>query len=173
MCLPHEPYKIEREWIHAGLRCAVTQAREAEHRCGYVRVPPGHPLYGAEYGADSVDSLRAHGGINFSEIEPRTEHEDGQGWWFGFDCGHAGDCRYDPNRDLEKLSPKTREMFEYMEKHTPMLLRGFVGFGPEHYWTQPEVEAEVERLADQLAEVWQKAELESAGAALKEALKCQ
>lgn len=153
MCLPHEPYKIEREWTHAGLRCAVTLAREAEHRCGYVRVPPTHPLHGAEFCSDATGHLRVHGGVNFAEIEPCTEHEDGQGWWFGFDCAHAGDCRYDPDRDLEKLSPQAREMFEFMEKHTPMLLRGVVGlWGPEHYWTEDEVAAECERLADQLAE---------------------
>ena len=161
MCLPHEPYKIEREWIHAGLRCAVTQAREAEHRCGYVRVPPGHPLYGA----DSVDSLRVHGGINFAEIEPCTEHEDGQGWWFGFDCGHAWDGKFDPAVDPETLTPRAREIYDVYARCN-LLHDG-------HYWTHADTVAEVERLADQLAEVWQKAELESAGTALKEALECQ
>jgi hypothetical protein len=148
MCLPHQPYKIEREWIHAGLRCVVTQAWEAQHRCGYVRVPPGHPVHGHE--AEDLGNVQVHGGINFAEIEPCTEHEDGQGWWFGFHCGHAWDLRYDPNVDLERLSPSTRETFEYMGKHLPTILRGF---GGEHYWTEDEVAAECDGLADQLAEI--------------------
>jgi hypothetical protein len=37
MCLPVNPYKIEREWKAFGLSCAVVLAREASHRCGYVR----------------------------------------------------------------------------------------------------------------------------------------
>jgi len=162
MCLPHTPYKIEREWIHAGLRCAVTQAREAEHRCGYVRVPPGHPLYGAEYGADSVDSLRAHGGVNFSGIEPCTEHEDGQGWWFGFDCGHAWDAKFDPNVDPETLPPYAREVYDIYARCN-MLHDG-------HYWTEVEVVAECDRLADQLVAVAQEAELKSVGEVLKAAI---
>jgi hypothetical protein len=160
MCLPHTPYKIEREWIHAGLRCAVTQAREAEHRCGYVRVPPGHPLYGKSYDDDDF-SVNAHGGVNFSEKEPCTEHEDGQGWWFGFDCGHCFDGKFDPKIDPALLSPQAREIRAIYERCN--LLN-------EHYWTQPEVEAEVERLADQLAEIAQEAELKSVGEVLKAAI---
>ena len=149
MCLPHEPFKIEKEWVYRGLHCAVTLAREAEHRCGYVRVPPGHPYYGAEFGSDGLEHLHAHGGVNFAELEPCTEHPDGQGWWFGFDCGHAFDLRYDPNVDLETLSPEARRMFEFMREKTPTILHGF---GGEHYWTLPEVVAECQVLADQLVE---------------------
>jgi hypothetical protein len=43
---------------------------------------------------------------------PCTEHEDGQGWWFGFDCAHAGDMMYDPNADLTTLSPEARTVAE-------------------------------------------------------------
>jgi hypothetical protein len=86
MCLPTLGI-IRREFAHKGLLCAVTQSGKHHHLCGYVRVPPGHPLHGKDF--QSVD-LHAHGGVNFSEPEP-CEHEDGQGWWFGFDCAHSGD----------------------------------------------------------------------------------
>jgi hypothetical protein len=146
MCLPHTPYKIEREWIHAGLHCAVTLVGLGQHRCGYVRVPPGHALYGKSFSDhyDEVGALQAHGGINFSEIEPCTEHEDGQGWWFGFDCGHAWDTKFDPLVDPAVLSRDMRELRAIYVRCNLM---------NEHYWTQPEVEAEVEGLADQLVEV--------------------
>lgn len=125
MCLPLKPYKIEREWQHAGLSCAVTLALAGSHRCGYVRVPPGHTLHGKDYGEFDVE---VHGGLTFAEEEPCTEHEDGQGWWFGFDCAHAGDLPYDP-----------------------ALPAPYPYFPGGHYWTQSEVERETELLADQLS----------------------
>ena len=67
MCLPVSPYKIEREWEHSNLKCAVVQAREGQHRCGYVRVPPNHPLHGKSYDTPNVE---VHGGLTFAEIEP-------------------------------------------------------------------------------------------------------
>lgn len=131
MCLPVTPYRVEREWKHAGLSCAVVQASEGTHRCGYVRVPPGHPLFGKGYDDAEVD---VHGGLTFAEIEPCTEHEDGQGWWFGFDFAHSGDRMYEPGSSLDARFPAMR----------------FVGY-EEHWWTQEEVERETEALADQLA----------------------
>lgn len=141
MCLPVAPFRVEREWKHLDLSCAVVQACEAGHRCGYVRVPPGHPAHGRERG--ELD-LRVHGGVNFSETEP-CEHEDGQGWWFGFDCGHAHDRMYDPDAVLETLSPSVQEIIG--------LLNRFSFHTEGHYWTQAEVEAECEMLAEQLADM--------------------
>jgi hypothetical protein len=145
MCLPLTPFRIEREWKHAGLSCAVVLAREGGHRCGYVRVPPGHPLHGKVYDSPDVD---VHGGLTFSEIEECKEHADGQGWWFGFDCAHAGDASYDPNMtaaDCESEEGRARMRIEQefrVEFHNRRA---------EHYWTCDEVAAETERLADQLA----------------------
>ena len=90
MCLPVKPYKVEREWKTFGLSCAVVQNREAGNRCGYVRVPPGHPAWGKHY--DDVD-VDVHGGLTFARPEPCMEHEDGQGYWLGFDCAHSRDKR--------------------------------------------------------------------------------
>jgi hypothetical protein len=138
MCLPVVPYKIEREWEHAGLKCAVVQAREAQHRCGYVRVPPGHPLHGKYYDTPDVD---VHGGLTFAKEEP-CAREYGQGWWFGFDCAHAGDSSFDMSAPIDSLSESARRIRSVYED--------WLGID-EHYWTQPEVERETERLAEQLA----------------------
>jgi hypothetical protein len=154
MCLPVHPFKVEREWEHAGLKCAVVQAREVQHRCAYVRVPPGHPLHGRPY--DEAANLEVHGGITFSEEEPCVE-EDGKGWWFGFDFAHYGDAMYDPNPDPSTLSDEVKEFLKTMnDVRANVGLDMRVMFGSytrptEHYWTQAEVEHECEDLAEQLA----------------------
>lgn len=153
MCLPVKPYKIEREWEHADLKCAVVQAREAGHRCGYVRVPPNHPLHGKSY--DDAD-VRVHGGLTFADAEPCTE-KDGTGWWFGFDCAHCGDAMHDPNPDWNNLSQETKAYLASIKRihaETEQKFRGYAGISRrEHYWTQPEVERETENLAEQLAKL--------------------
>lgn len=140
MCLPVKPFKVEREWSFAGLLCAVVQAREGGHRCGYVRVPAGHPMHGKSYEDPNVE---VHGGLTFAEIEP-CEHEDGTGYWFGFDCAHSGDANYDPD-NLPAHEVEFRR--KYPELHTSAYRLS------EHFWTQAEVERETERLAEQLAAV--------------------
>jgi hypothetical protein len=139
MCFPLTPFTLEREWKAYGLTCIVVQAREASHRCGYVRVPPTHPSFGKDY--NDID-VNVHGGLTFGQIEPCTEHEDGQGYWFGFDCAHYQDASYDPNTDISTVSEHTRKLLEIMS---------FADEG--HYWTQQEVEAECETLAKQLSEL--------------------
>jgi hypothetical protein len=146
MCLPVQPFKVKREWEHAGLQCAVTQAQEAGNHCGYVRVPPGHLLHGVGFEtSDRVQSLEVHGGVTFSELEPCTEHADGQGWWLGFDCAHAWDTRYDPEADVKTLSPEAASIVEWA--------RDFAFLSGRHFWTEAEVEAECESLAEQLAAI--------------------
>lgn len=141
MCLPNAKhvFKLEREWEAFGLQCAVVQGREGSSRCGYVRVPPGHPLHGKNY--DDFD-IEVHGGLTFAEEEP-CAHEDGIGWWFGFDCAHAGDAFYDPDNLPEHL-------VKMQQKHPGLFL-----YDDGHFWTQSEVEAETERLAERLANLCQ------------------
>jgi|SRR5579872_6139536 len=154
MCLPVTPFKVEREWEHAGLKCAVVQAREASHRCAYVRVPPGHPFHGRPY--DETATLEVHGGITFAQEEPCVE-EDGKGWWLGFDFAHCDDAIFDPNPNLASLSEEAKEMLASMNRiHREVGLKMQGMFGSyqrpnEHYWTQAEVERECEDLAEQLA----------------------
>jgi hypothetical protein len=138
MCLPVKPFLIEKEWEAFGLKCAAVVAREHMHRCGYVRVPPKHSTHGKHY--DDVD-VEIHGGLTFSEIES-CEHEDGIGYWFGFDCAHCFDAMYEPGHEpdfIKKLDD------EWRAKH------GTYSRDTDHYWTLDEVVAETERLAKQLA----------------------
>src|SRR5438132_5160947 len=92
MCFPMEKF-VEKKWDYAGLQCVVTRADLSGerdwtmHRCGYVRVPPAHPWHGQ---SDEDIPAEVHGGLTFAELEP-CEHEDGVGWWIGFDCHHFGD----------------------------------------------------------------------------------
>jgi hypothetical protein len=138
MCLPVNPYKVEKEWESYGLKCAVVQGREAQFRCGYVRVPPGHAMHGRNY--DNVD-VEVHGGLTFAEEEP-CAHEDGQGWWFGFDCAHAGDASIDLSVDPITLSPGAARI-RAVHVEFPVY--------DERFWTQEEVEQETRSLALQLA----------------------
>lgn len=141
MCLPVKPFKVEREWEFAGLKCAVVQAREGGHRCGYVRVPPGHAAHGKPY--DDVD-VQVHGGLTFGDAEP-CEHEDGQGYWFGFDCAHHMDASFEAVFN-ENWSDNTKRVWKMYGDHKSPFLREH-----EHYWLQTEVEKETEQLAQQLA----------------------
>lgn len=73
--------------------------------CGYVGLPPAHPLHGLGY--MDLDRLGAepevHGGLTFASACDEDAAE-GKGichipepgrpadvWWLGFDCGHAWD----------------------------------------------------------------------------------
>jgi hypothetical protein len=62
--------------------------------CGYVAVPPGHPLHGKHYGEVDVS---CHGGLTYAEAchgdicHKAAPGEPDNVWWFGFDCAHAFD----------------------------------------------------------------------------------
>ena len=147
MCLPVKPFRIEKEWEHCGLKCAVVMNREQGNRCGYVRVPPGHPEYCSNYNDVNVN---VHGGLTFGGIEDCVE-EDGRGYWFGFDCAHFGDSWINPNvpSDYQWTSEESEEHHYYIYKTrnlAPIRERDF-----EHYWTHDEVVAETEQLAQQLS----------------------
>jgi len=95
--------KIEKDWITAAGYRAVVLFVNKSHRCGYVRIPKSHPLYGLDYLEKSPSLIEAstgycstpanvfdvHGGITFSALDLLDEGDEG--WWFGFDCNHVGD----------------------------------------------------------------------------------
>src|SRR5688572_11433893 len=87
-----EPDRVEFE--HAGLPCLMSRHPTLGHWCGYVAVPPGHPMHGKEYDSVEVD---VHGGLTYGSAcrghichVPKPGEPDDV-FWFGFDCGHAGD----------------------------------------------------------------------------------
>ena len=117
-----ERSRVEESGTAFGLDFAVIVS-SLGHRCGYVRVPESHPWHGAHYNhrADGAPTdeddfdwdaridakVTVHGGLTFSD---KTVHKDlPSGWWFGFDCAHAGDGR-DP--DLAHESMKQYAAFE-------------------------------------------------------------
>lgn len=67
-------------------------ANQVGYRCGYVRVPAGHPWHGLDY--DGIEPYpEVHGGLTFAE--PDTDCGKGgedNAWWLGFDCAHTGDA---------------------------------------------------------------------------------
>jgi len=88
-----EPDRVD--WQHAGLPCLALRGPDhAGHWCGYVAVPPGHPLHGKDYDAPDVS---VHGGLTYADrcrdhichVPQPGEPDDV--WWFGFDCAHGGD----------------------------------------------------------------------------------
>jgi hypothetical protein len=79
----------------AGLPALALRARSGNW-CGYVAVPPGHPMHGKNYLEVSVE---VHGGLTYSNrcaghicyVPEPGEPDDVH--WFGFDCAHSYDVR--------------------------------------------------------------------------------
>jgi hypothetical protein len=99
-----EPDKVQWPDETTGLPCLAVRHPQWGSWCGYVGVPPTHPLHGAHYDDVNAD---AHGGLTFSRACSPNETEatgvchlpePGEPkhiWWFGFDCAHCYD--YSPN----------------------------------------------------------------------------
>src|SRR5688572_8992423 len=58
-----EPDRVE--WRSHGFPCLVVRSEVMGALCGYVGVPPGHPLHGIHYGELETE-LEVHGGLTFS-----------------------------------------------------------------------------------------------------------
>lgn len=135
---------IVGDWVDnvSGYRCLVLVGPVGALN-GYVEVPESHPWFGVHYG-EHLDptcgtdwcwehtpeaAISVHGGITYANTGEGFPIEM-TGWWFGFDCAHAGD-----------LVPSSAK---YGGAHPDDVLRG-----PE--W----VAAETSRLAHQLAKIEQ------------------
>ncbi len=77
----------------------IANRTDMGHWCGYVGVPPGHPMHGKDESEIDVD---VHGGPTFADRcqegdEARTvchvpcPGEPADVWWIGFDCAHWDD----------------------------------------------------------------------------------
>lgn len=101
-----EPDKLQYSDPDTGLPCLIVRTSWSGNLCGYVGVPPGHPLHGKPY--DDVDAS-VHGGLTFADsCQPHADESEGichladEGepdnvFWFGFDCAHCFDIS--PARD--------------------------------------------------------------------------
>lgn len=108
MCLSikvNRPNDVLAEGEHLGFEWAVVHNGNG-YRCGYVRLPAGHPWHGAGYCDSIVEGVGVHGGLSFAKAD-KPCHKPGpdDAWWLGFDCAHTGDLpdpslpqsgRYDP-----------------------------------------------------------------------------
>lgn len=127
----NEPDHVAFE--HAGLPCIIHRVVDYHGAfCGYVAVPPGHPLHGLDYNAPNVE---VHGGLTYADKcqgeichVPKPGESDDV-WWFGFDCHHCFD--YGPG--VAAMLPGLQHKGEYR--------------------TLEYVKFQVEMLAEQLAEV--------------------
>lgn len=88
---------------HVGFEWEIVKANG--HRCGYVRVLPGHPWFGKSYSCRADEhwedkphectefSADVHGGITFADFGKECPtHGKADEWWVGFDCAHYMDA---------------------------------------------------------------------------------
>jgi hypothetical protein len=86
--------------------------------CGYVAVPPGHPLHGKDY--EKIDVL-AHGGLTYAGAcsghichVPQPGEPDNV-WWLGFDCNHADDRSPAMEQFCLRMQPSRTAPGEYRD----------------------------------------------------------
>jgi len=153
----NEPDKVQWQDEATSLPCLIVRAPVTGALCGYVGVPPSHPLYQKEY-SDAENEVSVHGGLTFSGkcMEDGDEEsvichkvEDGEDdnvWWLGFDCAHAFDLA--PRINMTRLQfAKTEEQKEALAKYTNGL----------HYRDIAYVKDQCADLAKQLKEIGDKA----------------
>lgn len=92
-------------------------------------------------------AFEVHGGVNFADDQPPGRKPDGR-WWFGFDCGHAGD--YIPGND--SIKDAMNAMVDSMPEHV-RALREIVNRSELVYRDQQYVVGECQSLAAQLIAV--------------------
>lgn len=125
---PDGPWKDERcdkrQWQDeaTGLPCMVRRHPRLGQWCGYVGVPPEHPLHGRD-----GEELEVHGGVTLTggcekgdestaicHVPEPGEPDDI--WWFGFDAGHAWDVSPGYGLDVLMNDPDVRYRdLAYME----------------------------------------------------------
>ena len=99
-------------------------------------------------------ALKAHGGVNWSDARLPDDRATAGLWWFGFDCGHAGDFLPGVHATLKRIhiDQGTTRTFAEREKH--------FGLGAQMPWgeavtyrTVEYVKTECATLALQLAQL--------------------
>lgn len=104
MCLSiaiQRPEAILHDEMYLGYQLQVIH-NDLGYRCGYVRIPKGHPWHGKttdwEEDWGKQDAPCVHGGITFAEADvPCDKGGADDAWWLGFDCAHCWD---NPDPDL-------------------------------------------------------------------------
>lgn len=154
--------RVERDTKYRGYRYLVA-AMPQGHRCGYVRIPKGHVLYGVDYfgqvpvkfeeisrgevGKRGVipllwaGSLKPQDNVSMDmlfDVHGSLTFSGGllgkRGWWIGFDCAHIGDGKDVSIMDKDHLD---------LEQKYQLNIGGVIR-------TASYVEKECERLIDQI-----------------------
>lgn len=99
MCNPitvARPEDLIAKGLHDGYQWEIIH-NGTGYRCGYVRIPKGHPWHGES----DIDAY-VHGGVTFAEADTKCDKggED-NAWWLGFDCAHCDDLP-DPSLPIRK-----------------------------------------------------------------------
>lgn len=125
-----EPDKISWTDEASGLPCLIVRTEGHGALCGYVGVPPEHPLHGVDY-SDAYDHKNemlnaandaAHCGLTYSApCSPSKDGDESRGichipapgetddiWWLGFDCVHSYDTAPGRNDTYSDPSAKYR-----------------------------------------------------------------
>lgn len=133
-----EPDLVEwRDARYPDFALLVVRSHTSGGLCGYVGLPPSHPLHGKPY--EDLE-LEVHGGLTYAgscaghicHVPAPGEPDDV--WWLGFDCGHASDVSPGLDAFARKRLGAPHFKFEYA-----------------HYRPLVYVMSEVEQLASQLA----------------------
>ena len=137
-----EPDKAQWTDEATGLPCLAVRNPRQGNWCGYVGLPPEHPLYGKDY--EDVD-FEVHGGLTFADkCSPGEDESRGichipapgepdHVWWLGF---HCADCY-----DYSPLDVKRANEWGHP----------FTLYSEEQYRTLDYVRQECARLAAQVA----------------------
>jgi hypothetical protein len=128
----------EKSWEHAGLACRMLRHDSRKHWCGYVGLHAAHPSHGKGYDDIEAD---VHGGLTYAEANAPNCLPDGL-WWVGFDCAHSGDLI--PGIDRAGAIDSFVLAMGNLVADDPSGER-------DVYRTAEWVEAEVNKLADQLS----------------------
>jgi hypothetical protein len=111
-----------------------------------------HALSGAKSIEDACPislAFQVHGGVNYAS-DHVPDSDPGDRWWFGFDCGHAGD--YIPGKRIDKMM---QELVESMPEEVRDTMRRIVNsrIDDNVYRDQQYVVSECQSLAAQLVAV--------------------
>lgn len=93
------------------------------YRCGYIKIPKGHPLCVDDY--DYINNfVNCHGGLTYAAYYLNGEKCD-DGVWVGFDCRHSEDAidlealeKYYP----EEFNKHSREWWKDLASKWPWIL---------------------------------------------------
>ena len=118
-----EPDRLEFD--HAGFPCLLQRAASGAW-CGYVAVPPGHPLHGLHWGDDAVN-VTVHGGLTYAgacsghicHVAKPGEPDDV--WWFGFDCSHCTDYSPGYSWRFQRIASEIYRTVSYARSQTKSL----------------------------------------------------